>query len=39
MTDNAFYVSVEADDPKFSPEDVTNFLQSIGGTDVEVLEA
>jgi len=37
-TDDGFFVSIEADDPKFSPEQSKAFLESIGGADTEVLE-
>jgi hypothetical protein len=37
VSDDGFIVSVEADDPKFSEEQVTAFLTEIGGTNVEVI--
>lgn len=36
ITDDAFIVSVEADDPKFS--EAQSFLASIGGTNIEVIK-
>ena len=38
VTDDAFYVSIEAEDEKFDNEQVKKFLSDIGGTDVELLE-
>jgi len=38
VTDDAFYVSIEAEDDKFDAEQVKKFLSDIGGTDVELLE-
>ena len=37
VTDDAFYVSIEADDEQFDDEKTQEFLSSIGGTDVELL--
>lgn len=37
-TDNGFFISIEARDPKFNPESAREFLASIGGTHIEVLE-
>jgi len=31
-TDDAFFVAIEARDPKFSPEGTRTFLESIGGS-------
>ena len=39
VTDDAFFVSIEADDPLFEEEKTKAFLESIGGVDVEVLQA
>lgn len=36
-TDDAFYVSIEADDEQFDETKIQEFLSSIGGTDVELL--
>ena len=37
VTDDAFYVSIEADDEQFDDEKIQKFLSSIGGTDVELV--
>ena len=37
-TDDAFFISIEFKDPKFDLEDTKNFLLSIGGENVEVIE-
>lgn len=37
-TDDGFFISIEARDPKFSAESAQEFLASIGGTHIEVLE-
>jgi hypothetical protein len=37
-TDNGFFISIEARDPKFSADAVQDFLRSLGGTHIEVLE-
>ena len=37
-TDDAFFVSIESDDPQFDKEKTLQFLESIGGTDCELLE-
>ena len=37
VTDDGFFVSLEAEDPKFDTERSKEFLQSIGGSSVEVL--
>lgn len=37
-TDDSFFVSIEADDPRFDKEKTLQFLESIGGTDCELLE-
>lgn len=37
VTDDAFYVSIEAEDEKFDEQQIEKFLSSIGGTDVELL--
>lgn len=37
VTSDGFFVSVEADDPKFSPEEIKRFLESIGGSQAEVI--
>ncbi|MBU0984943.1 MAG: DUF3341 domain-containing protein [candidate division Zixibacteria bacterium] len=38
VTDDGFFVSVEAADPKFDSNQTRAFLESIGGTNVEVLQ-
>jgi len=37
VTDDAFFVSIEAQDGKFDLDETTRFLQSIGGKDIEKL--
>ena len=36
-TDNYFFISIESKDPLFSEKDTTDFLNSIGGKDIEVV--
>ena len=38
VTDNGFFVSVESDDPKFDEAQTKQFLESIGGKNVEVIK-
>ncbi len=38
VTDDGFFISIEADDPKFDPEQTAAFLASIGGKDIETIE-
>ncbi len=38
VTNDGFYVSIEANDPKFEPDSTADFLKSIGGSNVEILE-
>jgi hypothetical protein len=38
VVDDAFYVSIESDDPQFNREETSRFLESIGGKDIELLE-
>ncbi len=38
FSDDAFFVSIDADDPKFDPEQISSFLESIGGTQIEVVK-
>ncbi len=38
VTDDRFFLSVEATDPKFDAAKTVEFLQGIGGVNVEVLE-
>lgn len=38
-TDDAFFISIEAKDDKFDPQKTVAFLKSIGGTNVELLQA
>ena len=37
-TDDAFFVAIEARDPKFSPDGTRSFLESIGGANIELVE-
>ena len=37
FSDDAFIVSIDAEDPKFNAEQTSRFLESIGGKDVEVV--
>ncbi len=37
-SDDGFFISVLSDDPKFNKAETGQFLQSIGGSNVEVLE-
>mgnify|MGYP001162314855 FL=1 len=37
-TDDTFFVSIEFKDPKFDLDDTKNFLLSIGGENIEVIE-
>ena len=38
FSNDAFFVSIEAEDPKFEPEQTSKFLESIGGVNVEVVK-
>lgn len=38
VTDNAFFIVIEAADPRFDPHETPGFLASIGGRNVEPLE-
>lgn len=38
FSDDAFFVTIESSDPKFEVAQVESFLQSIGGTSVEVVK-
>ncbi len=38
FSDNGFFISIEARDPKFNAEKTQAFLQSLGGRNIEVLE-
>ena len=38
VTDDAFFVSIEAEDPLFDEDKTRAFLESIGGKNVEVLQ-
>lgn len=38
VTDDAFFVSVEARDKKFDAQETMKFLQSIGGRNIELLQ-
>jgi hypothetical protein len=37
VSSDAFYVSIEVDDPKYDENNVIDFLKNIGGTEIEVL--
>jgi len=37
-TDDAFFISIEKKDPMFDTDKTRSFLESIGATDIEVLE-
>lgn len=37
-TDDAFFIAIEARDPKFSPEGTRALLEEIGGTSIELVE-
>lgn len=38
VTDDKFFISIEARDPKFDPEATTKLLQDLGATHVELVE-
>ena len=38
VSSDAFYVSIEIDDPKYEESFVIDFLKDIGGTEIEVLK-
>jgi hypothetical protein len=38
VTDNGFFISIEARDPRFDVAAASDFLAAIGGTHIEVLE-
>lgn len=38
VTDDRFFLSIEATDPKFDSVETLSFLESIGGTNVEIVE-
>ena len=38
VTDDGFFISIEAADPKFDAQETIKFLESIGGTNPEVLK-
>jgi hypothetical protein len=37
-TDDAFFIAIEARDPKFSPDATRSLLEDIGGSNVELVE-
>ena len=37
-TDDRFFLSIEATDPKFDSRETVRFLESIGGKHVEIVE-
>lgn len=37
-TDDGLFIAIEARDPKFSPEATREFLESIGGSNIELVE-
>lgn len=38
FSDNGFFISVDAKDPKFDDEETGRFLESIGGTNIEIIK-
>ena len=38
VTDDGFYISIEADDPHFDNNETIKYLESIGGTECELLQ-
>jgi len=38
VTDDAFFICIEAKDPKFNLSETRHFLESIGGRNIEVVE-
>lgn len=38
VSDDRYMIAVEAEDPKFDPEQTRAFLESLGGTDIELIE-
>ena len=38
VTDDGFYIAIEARDPKFSAEGTKGFLDEIGGDNIELVE-
>jgi Alternative complex III, ActD subunit len=39
VTDNAFFISIEADDPRYDPAQTPRFLEEIGASHVEAVTA
>jgi hypothetical protein len=39
VTDDGFFISIESWDPKFDPAESTQFLERIGGQDVELIDS
>lgn len=39
FSDDGFFISVEADDPRFNPQRTEKLLESVGGRDIELLRA
>lgn len=37
-TDDAFFIAIEARDPKFSPDATRTMLEELGGTNIELVE-
>ncbi len=37
VNDDGFFVSIEAEDPKFDPKKTKSFLESIGGKNIELI--
>lgn len=37
-TDDAFFIAIEARDPKFSPDATRAMLEDIGGANIELVE-
>ncbi|MCB9475361.1 MAG: DUF3341 domain-containing protein [Deltaproteobacteria bacterium] len=38
VTDDKFFIAIEAEDPKFHPEETAQYLESLGATHVEMVE-
>jgi hypothetical protein len=38
VTDDRFFIAIEAEDPKFKPDETQDFLRSLGATHVELVE-
>ena len=38
VTDDRFFIAIEADDPKFDPKETADFLKQLGATHIETVE-